>query len=103
MHEEAHLLNGVGDVGPSQREVLKSAGETPVLRSIFNMIAICSRQLGTSVNRCRCRVTLGHASTLKKIHSVLLLRQKEAISRSRDRDPEEVMKVPQICYGELRV
>jgi len=48
-------------------------------------------------------VTLSHASTLKKIHCILSLRQKEAISRTSDRDPEEVMKVPQICHGELRV
>jgi hypothetical protein len=34
---------------------------------------------------------------------VLALRQKEAISRTRDRDPEEVMKIPEICHGELRV
>jgi len=31
MHEEAHLLNSIGDVGASQHEILKSAGETPVL------------------------------------------------------------------------
>jgi len=103
MHEETHLLNSVGDVGSSQREVLKCTGETPVLRGILNRITICCRQLGSSVNGCGCRVTLGHASTLKKIHRILSLRQKETISRTGDRDPEEVMKISQICHGKLRV
>ena len=103
VHEETHLLNNVGDVGSSQREVLKCTGETPVLRGILNRITICCRQLGSSVNGCGCRVTLGHASTLKKIHRILSLRQKETISRMGDRDPEEEMKISQICHGELQV
>jgi hypothetical protein len=48
-------------------------------------------------------VTLSHAGALEQVHSVLTLRQEEAISRTRDRDPEEVMKIPEICHGELRV
>jgi len=40
MHEETHLLNSVGDVGSSQREVLKCTGETPVLLGILNRITI---------------------------------------------------------------
>jgi len=87
MHEEAHLLNNIGDVGTSQREVLKCADETPVLGG--NRITVCGRHLGTSVNGCRCRVTLGHASTLKKICRILSLG-----SRTSDRNPEEVMKFP---------
>jgi hypothetical protein len=48
-------------------------------------------------------VTLSHAGALEQVHSVLALRQEEAISRTRDRDPEEVMKIPEICHGELGV
>jgi len=103
MHEEAHLLNGVGDVGPSQREILQSSSKAAVLGSILHRSPIRSRELGTSVHRSRCRVTLGHASTLEQIHSVLVLREEEAVNRTRDRDLEEVMKIPEICHGELGV
>jgi hypothetical protein len=30
VHMQAHLLDGVGDVGPGEREVLERAGEAPV-------------------------------------------------------------------------
>jgi hypothetical protein len=94
MHEETHLLNNIGDVRTSQSKILKSAGETPILGSILNRITICGRQLGTSVDGCRCRVTFSHSSTLKEIHRILALGQKKSISRTSDRDPEEVMKLP---------
>jgi hypothetical protein len=48
-------------------------------------------------------MTLRHAGTLEQIHSILALRQKEAVSRTRDRDPEKVMKIPEICHSELGV
>jgi hypothetical protein len=37
-------------------------------------------------------MTLSHADALEQIHSVLALRQEEDVSRTRDRDLEEVMK-----------
>ena len=79
VHEEAHLLNCIRQVGSSQCEVLKSASETPVLRLISNRGAIRRGELGPSVNRCRCRVTLGHAGTAKEIHSILALRQEQPV------------------------
>ena len=48
-------------------------------------------------------MTLSHTGALEQVHSVLALRQEEAISRTHDRDPEEVMKIPEICHGELGV
>jgi hypothetical protein len=46
-----------------------------------------------SVDGDRGRVTLGHASPLKNVGSVLSLRQKEAIEEACDGDPEEVVKI----------
>jgi hypothetical protein len=48
-------------------------------------------------------VRLGHAGTLEQIHSILSLGEEEAAGSPRDRDPEEVMELPEICHGELRV
>jgi hypothetical protein len=35
--------------------------------------------------------------------SILMLGEEEAVLGTRDRDPKEVMKVPEICHGELGV
>jgi hypothetical protein len=66
MHEEAHLLNGILQVGSSQSEVLKGTHYTPVVGGINRRekCTVRGRELGMSVNRSRCRVTLGHACTL---------------------------------------
>jgi hypothetical protein len=48
VHEEAYLLNGLGEVGPSQLEVLQSASQTSVLRGVNNRVTDHRRQLGPS-------------------------------------------------------
>ena len=48
-------------------------------------------------------MTLGHASALEQIHSVLALGKEEAARGPCDRDPEEVMEIPETCHGELGV
>jgi hypothetical protein len=48
-------------------------------------------------------VTLSHPGALEQICSILTLREEEAIGGTRDRDPEKVMKIPEICHGELGV
>jgi hypothetical protein len=46
-------------------------------------------------------VTLGHAGALEQIHSVLALGEEEAARGPCDKDPKEVMEIPEICHGEL--
>jgi hypothetical protein len=48
-------------------------------------------------------VTLSHAGALEKVRSILTLGEKEVVLATRDRDPKEVVKVPEICHGELGV
>jgi hypothetical protein len=48
-------------------------------------------------------VTLSHAGALEKVRSILALGEKEVFLATRDRDPKEVVKVPEICHGELGV
>jgi hypothetical protein len=48
-------------------------------------------------------VTLGHARLLKKIHRVLPLAEEEPVGGASDEDPQEVMELPKVCHGELRV
>jgi hypothetical protein len=93
VHEEADLLNSIRQVRTSQREVLEGADQTPVVGAVRGgeRGAVGRRELGVSVNRSRCRVTLSHAGALEKVDGVLALRQEEAIGRAADGDAEEVM------------
>jgi len=100
MHEQVDLLHSICKIRSSQREVLKCAGKTPVLGGIGDGRTLSGREIGTSVNRCRCRVTLGHACPLKK---VLPLGEEETVGGACDGDPEEVVEVAKISHGELRV
>jgi len=91
VHEQADLLHCICEIRPSQREVLKGAGKTPVLSGVGDWRALCGRELGSSVNWCRNRVTLGQACTLEKIQRILALREEEAVGGARDGDPQEVV------------
>jgi hypothetical protein len=42
-------------------------------------------------------------TALKQICSILTLGEEEAVRGARDRDPEEMMKILEICHGELGV
>ena len=83
MHKEAHLLNRIRQIWSSQGEVLKGLSKTLVLGAILELGAVLCRELGMSVNGSRCRVTLSHTSTLKKIQGILSLRQEHALGRTR--------------------
>jgi hypothetical protein len=103
VHEETHLLNGVGQVWSGQGDVLEGAGDAPIYGWISNGSTISGGELGVSVDRGRCRVTLSHASALEKLNGVLSLRQEDPVGGARDGDVEDVMEVPKVCHGELRV
>ena len=50
VHEQADLLHWICKIRSGQREVLKGAGETPVLGGIGDGGALSGRELGASVN-----------------------------------------------------
>jgi hypothetical protein len=52
VHMEADLLDGVGDVGPGEGEVLERAGQAPVRCHVGDRGVIVLRELRLSVNRC---------------------------------------------------
>ena len=56
-----------------------------------------------SVNRCRCRVTLGHARPLEAVQRILVLAEEQPVGGARDGDPEEVMQLSKVRHGELGV
>ena len=56
-----------------------------------------------SVNRCRCRVTLGQASPLEEVQHILALAEEQPVGGARDGDPEEVVQLTKVRHGELGV
>jgi hypothetical protein len=64
VHMEAHLLDGVGDVGPGEGEVLERAGQAPVRRPIGDRRPVVLRELRLTVDRRGAGLVVGHASPL---------------------------------------
>jgi hypothetical protein len=72
---EAHLLDGVGDVGPGEDEVLKGPGSTSVAGRIGDRGA-GRGDLALRIHQGHAGLTLGHASALKEVNGVLPLVKK---------------------------
>jgi hypothetical protein len=64
VHMQAHLLDGVGDVGPGEGELLEHAGQAPVGRHVGDRGPVVLRELRLSVYRCGAGLVVGHASSL---------------------------------------
>ena len=61
VHVEARLLDGIGDVGARERQVLKSADDAAVERRIVERTSVVAGQLGLGVHGCGCRFAILHA------------------------------------------
>jgi hypothetical protein len=103
VHEKAHLLNRVGQIRASQRDVLESTDDAPVHGRVGDWSTNNQRDLGMSVNRGRRGVTLGHTCMLKKLDGVLSLGQEDLGEEALDGVVEEVVEIPKIRHGELGV
>jgi hypothetical protein len=101
VHVEAHLLNGVGDVGARECQPLEGTSEAPVIRGILNRRTVCC-QLRTNLHRCGGRLALGHPSAVQNLQHVLALREKQTGPVTLNVHPQKVVEFPQILHGELR-
>jgi hypothetical protein len=75
VHIQAHLLDCVCDIWTRMREILKCTGITPILCRISEKRSIVGRQLAFHINRCSTRIAVYHTSALKKVQSILTLRE----------------------------
>jgi hypothetical protein len=87
MHVETDLLDGVGDVGAGECQVLEGPGEAPEVSRISNRRPGFGRDLGLRVHRRRNQFAVHHASSLKNIESKLTLSDEEPVSLMLYRDP----------------
>jgi hypothetical protein len=76
---QAHLLDGVGDVGPGESEVLKRAGQAPVGRRVGDRRPVVLRELRLSVDRRGAGLAVRHASPLQDVDGVLVLVEEETL------------------------
>src|SRR5690349_7195338 len=81
MHVKTNLLNSIGNIWPSEGQILQSTGKTAVIRSIRNRRSITGK-LRISINWCGTRVAVSHASTVKNLQHILSLRKEKAIPRT---------------------
>jgi hypothetical protein len=91
VHMQAHLLDGVSDVGPGKGQVLEGVGEAPVGRRVGDRGPVVRRELRLSVNRHGARLAVEHASPLQDVEGVLVLVEEETLRPVLDGDAEEVV------------
>jgi hypothetical protein len=73
VHVKADLLDGICDVGASERQVLEGTRKTAVGCGIIHRRASISRYLGTSVNGGGAGIAAAHAMSIEDVQGVLTL------------------------------
>jgi hypothetical protein len=101
VHMKAQLLNGVGDVGPGEGEVLERACQAPVRRRVGDREPVVLRELRLSINRRGAGLIVKHASPLQNVDGVLTLVQEETLGPAFSSDAEEVLERPQVLHRKL--
>ena len=101
MHEEAHLLNCVGDVWSGKGKVLESTGEAAVLRGIGEEVTGSSRRFRAGVDGHGDGLAVEHFGTIKNLEGILLLTEKQTRGIGGDVDAQEVVELAEIRHGEL--
>jgi hypothetical protein len=91
---EADLLDGIGDVGSGERQVLEGPNEAPKVSRISNRRPKSGRDLGLHVHGHRDWLAVHHASALKDVVSELALSEEESIYLMLYGDPQKMVKRP---------
>jgi hypothetical protein len=76
---EAHLLDCVGNIEPSEGEVLESPSQATVGIQVTNGGPHIGGDLGLSVDRRGAGLAVAHASMLKDVPSILVLVEEEVV------------------------
>jgi hypothetical protein len=94
VHMQAHLLVGVGDVGPREGHVLEGTNQAPVGRRVGDRGLVVLRELRLIVNRRGAGLTVGHANPPYDVDGVLTLVEEETLRPTLGGDAEEVVEGP---------
>jgi hypothetical protein len=103
MHVEADLLDGIGDVGAGERQVLEGPSEAPEVSRISNMRSGLGGDLGLCVHRHRNRLAVHHVNSLKNIESKLTLSEEEIVRLMLYEDSQKMMEGSKELHGEFQL
>jgi hypothetical protein len=101
MHVKADLLDGIGDVGAGERQVLEGPDEAPVLSRISNKRPRLGGDLDLCVHGRQNRLAVHHSSMLKDIKSILTLSEEEPVRLMLYGDPQKVMERSEVLHCEF--
>jgi hypothetical protein len=100
VHMQAHLLDGVGDVGPGEGEVLERASQAPVRRRVDDRGPVVLRELRLIVEAWS-RACSRTCQPARDVDGVLALVKEETLGPAFSGDADEVVKRPQVLHREL--
>jgi hypothetical protein len=98
---KTNLLDGVGDVGAGERQVLEGLSEAPELSRISNRRPRSGGDLDLHIHGCRDWLAVHHASMLKDIESELALSEEESIDLMLYGDRQKMVKRVEVLHGEF--
>jgi hypothetical protein len=101
VHVEADLLDGVGNVGPGERQVLESSSEAPEMSQISNRRPRLGEDLDLRIHQHQNWLTVHHACSLKNVKSKLMLSKEEPASLILYGDSQEMMEGSEIIHGKF--
>jgi hypothetical protein len=86
---KANLLDGIGDIGVDERQVLEGPGEAPELSRISNRRPKSDGDLGLCVHGHQDWLAVHHDTTLKDVESELALSEEKSICLMMYGDPQK--------------
>ena len=103
MHMQANLLHRVGNVRARDCQILQSAGQAAIGRTVRKKVAIVAGHLLLRVYRCIRRLAVAHPDTFQEVGGALGLREEEAVRVALDVDAEKVLDRAHVLNGECGV
>jgi hypothetical protein len=101
IHVETDLLDGIGDVGVGEHQVLEGPSKTLVQSWISNGRPRLGSDLGICVYDCQNRPIVYHSNTLKDIKSILVLSDKGFACLMLYGAPQKVMEGSEVLHGDF--
>jgi hypothetical protein len=92
VHVQTHKLDGVGDVGLGEGQVLEGTSQATLGRRVGDRGPVVLRELCLCVNMHGAGLAVGHASLLQDVDGILALVEEEILRSTLDGDANEVVK-----------
>ena len=101
VHDQAELLDCIGDVRAGQREVLECPSETAKERRIRGESAIGGGEFGFGVDGGGYGFAIEHGGAVENFESVLLLREKKPARATLHVDAKKMVESAEVGHGKL--